>query len=61
VRIALSLISDSGCTGGYTITITIVPEHSAPVTLNGYDCANQLSGNIGGDPTGFLSSAGVSL
>jgi hypothetical protein len=58
---ALSSSSIPGCGGGYQITITIVPEHSSPVQLSAYRCANQASGDVSGDLVGFLSSVGVSL
>jgi hypothetical protein len=53
--------SSSGCAGGAQIAITILQAQSAPVHLSGYRCANETSGNIGGDLPGFLSAMGISL
>jgi hypothetical protein len=58
---ASSSSSSPGCAGGFQIVIAIVPQHSAPVQLNAYHCANQTTGNIGGDLVGFLSSIGFSV
>jgi hypothetical protein len=53
--------SSSGCAGGAQIAITIRRAQSGPVALSAYRCANQTSGNIGGDLPGFLSAVGISL
>lgn len=52
--------SPNGCAGGAQIAITITPEHSSPVNLSAYRCANQTTGNVGGDLPGFLSAIGLS-
>jgi hypothetical protein len=55
---APSSTASGGCAGGYTVLITILSEHAAPVRLSGYRCANQTSGDIAGDLVGFLSAVG---
>lgn len=50
-----------GCAGGFQIAIVIVPQHAGTVRLGAYRCANQDSGDIGGDLPGFLSAVGVSF
>ncbi len=52
--------SNPGCAGGTRIDITIVEMRGNQVHLASYQCANQTSGDIAGDLTGFLSAAGVS-
>lgn len=43
-----------GCTGGYTVRITIVPAHGARISLHGYRCAGTTSGTIAGHLPRFL-------
>ncbi|MGH2859022.1 MAG: hypothetical protein ACRDMJ_16225 [Solirubrobacteraceae bacterium] len=43
-----------GCTGGYNLTITIVPAHGAHVSLQAYRCGDRTSGTIAGNVPAFL-------
>jgi hypothetical protein len=58
---ASSSSTNNGCAGGHTVIITIVPQTGAPTQLSAYRCANQTTGDIDGDLTGFLSSLGISI
>jgi hypothetical protein len=58
---AASTTSNSGCAGGFRITVAIVPRTSAPVNLSAYRCAGQTTGNADGDLVGFLRAVGVNL
>jgi hypothetical protein len=58
---AASSSTNNGCAGGHTVIIAIVPLNGAPTQLSAYRCANQTTGNVDGDLTGFLSSLGISI
>ncbi len=58
--VKVSPSSSTGCAGGEQIEIKITPADSAAVDLSAYRCANQTTGNIGGDLPGFLSAISVS-
>jgi hypothetical protein len=53
--------ASGGCAGGFQIAITINEKGAAPVKLSAYRCADQTSGNVGGDLAGFLSAIGVNV
>jgi hypothetical protein len=58
---AASSSTNNGCTGGHTVMITITPQSGAATQLSAYRCANQTTGDIDGDLTGFLSSLGIPI
>jgi hypothetical protein len=59
-RLATDRSRANGCTGGFDVVIRIVERDSTRVTLEGYRCANEMSGNLGGDLLGFLSALDIS-
>jgi hypothetical protein len=52
--------SDGGCTGGFNLTIAIVPMHGRSATLTTYLCGGSTYGGIAGNVPSFMSAIGVS-
>jgi hypothetical protein len=50
-----------GCAGGIQIALTIEQQHQAPLRLQAYRCAGSMTGDVGGNLTGFLSALGISV
>ena len=45
---------DGGCTGGTDITVTLTHADGSDSVLHVYSCGGKVTGNLGGDVTGFL-------
>jgi hypothetical protein len=52
--------SSGGCAGGAQIAITITEANSPPSHLSAYSCGGKVTGDAGGDVSGFLSAMGIS-
>jgi hypothetical protein len=52
--------SGGGCAGGAQIAITITEAGAAPTHLSAYSCGGKVTGDAGGDVSGFLSALGIS-
>jgi hypothetical protein len=53
--------SSGGCAGGAQIAITITEASAAPTHLSAYSCGGKVTGDAGGDVSGFLSAMGSSI
>ena len=49
-------IPNNGCSGGTTITISILTRSPQPSVISGYECGGKLYGGISGNVNAFLSS-----
>jgi hypothetical protein len=50
---------EPGCSGGTEIAISIVEAGGGRTALHAYDCGDEISGDVGGDLTGFLAAVGA--